>query len=441
MRVQIPYTPRAWQTDCFDALTRFAVWVIHRRAGKTVLAINTLIRRIIETNLPDARGGYVAPYYSQAKRIVWNYLRLYTSTIPGMRYKESELIAIFPNGDQIALYGADRGGHAMRGEYFDSLVLDEVAQQAPTVWTEVLRPALADRQGSALFIGTPHGRMNLFHDLFIYATQGRDGQRDPAWSAQLLTVDDTNAIDDDELRQARMQMSSAAFRQEFYCDWSAQVQGSFYSELLDNARREDRISDQVIYDPSLPVIASWDLGLRDATVITYWQVTQSYTNCIACDAFTNSSLADIARHQQANRPWSIPYQIFPHDAAVREQQADGDLITRQRIAEQHGITVRPATRLSREEGIEAVRMMLPRARFNATACQVLLEALAMYRAEYNDSRRTFALTPVHDWSSDYADSVRYFAATVASRQATAPGYDFNTGQLDMVDALFNRRVA
>lgn len=214
-RIDTGYRPRSYQRDIHRRLRRFSVLVLHRRAGKTVLAVNALVDAALRGGKQNARYAYLAPFLKQAKQIAWDYLRQYTADIPGVVINEAELQVTLSNGARIRLYGADNPD-ALRGLYLDGVVLDEVADMKPQVWGEVVRPALADRKGWALFIGTPRG-LNQFHDLFTFAMSGVD----PDWYAALYTVDDTGAIDWTELEAAKATMSDAQYRQEFLCDWQA----------------------------------------------------------------------------------------------------------------------------------------------------------------------------------------------------------------------------
>ena len=213
--VSTGYRPRWYQRDIHAGLRRFSVLVLHRRAGKTVLAINALIDAALRCEKPNPRFAYLAPYQKQAKQIAWDTLRTYSRPIPGTRAQDGELQVTLPNGARIRLYGADNPD-ALRGLYFDGVVLDEVADMRPETWGEVIRPALSDRQGWCLFIGTPKG-LDLFHDLYHHAVTGTD----PAWYGALYTADDTGAIPAGELELARRSMSDAQYRQEFLCDWQA----------------------------------------------------------------------------------------------------------------------------------------------------------------------------------------------------------------------------
>jgi hypothetical protein len=217
LKVQIPYTPRATQREIHAALDscRFAVLVAHRRMGKTVLAVNHLIRRAFKEHKPDGVYGYLAPFRNQAKNIAWEYLKHYTAPVPGRQVNEQELIILLPGGAKIRIFGADNPD-ALRGLYFDGVVLDEVAQIKREVWEEILQPALADRKGWAVFIGTPKG-INLFHEIYSQALKDKSGE----WKAMLYRVTDTDALEQAEVDRLRGEMSENAFRQEFLCDFAA----------------------------------------------------------------------------------------------------------------------------------------------------------------------------------------------------------------------------
>ena len=169
--------------------------------------------KALTDNSGSGRYGYVAPYRSQAKSIAWDYVKHFTAPVPGRSVNEGELTVDFPNGARIRLFGADNPD-AMRGLYFDGVILDEVADMKPEVWGEIIRPALSDRNGWACFIGTPKGQ-NLFHELYEY------GLSHEKWCSVLYRADETGIIPESELEDARAVMSANQYRQEFLCDFSA----------------------------------------------------------------------------------------------------------------------------------------------------------------------------------------------------------------------------
>ena len=161
----IPYRPRRLQVVIHSALKRFNVLVCHRRFGKTVLCINQIIRAALqEGGQPNRRYAYIAPLYKQAKQTAWDYLKFFTAPIEGREVNETELRIDLPNGNRIRLYGAD-SPDALRGIFLDGVVLDEYADMHPRLWGEVVRPALADRKGWVVFVGTPRG-LNQFWEVY-----------------------------------------------------------------------------------------------------------------------------------------------------------------------------------------------------------------------------------------------------------------------------------
>ena len=212
--IEVPYRPRYPQNEIHAGLerARFSVIVAHRRLGKTVCSINHEIKQALLLPRRDGRYAYIAPYRNQAKTIAWDYVKRFAGVLPGTQFNESELECTLLNGSRIRLYGADNPD-AMRGGYFDGVIFDEVADMKPNVWGEIVRPALADRNGWAVFIGTPRGQ-NLFYELYENAV--RDG-----WFRALYRADETGVIAQEELDAARETMSDAQYRQEFLCDFSA----------------------------------------------------------------------------------------------------------------------------------------------------------------------------------------------------------------------------
>lgn len=218
MRVTIPYKPRDLSVHERLEAARFSVVAAHRRYGKTVLAVNHTIKGALTCNKPRGSFAYVAPFRNQAKAVAWDYLKYYTSPIPGRTVNESELSIMLPNGARIRIYGADNPD-SLRGLYFDGVVLDEVADMKPEVWGEIIQPALADREGWALFIGTPHG-INLFSELYYRALE-RQQKGDPLWCAMSFPVTGTTSLPPAEVERLRAELSENAWRQEMLCDFTA----------------------------------------------------------------------------------------------------------------------------------------------------------------------------------------------------------------------------
>lgn len=259
--VTIPYKPRAQQQELHDNLKRFNVLPCHRRFGKTVFAINELLKKAALNDLLNPRYAYIAPLYKQAKTVAWDYLKHFSRVIPGVVINESELRIDYPWGARIQLFGADNPD-SLRGQYFDGVVIDEVAQCSPTLYGEVIRPALADRKGWVIFIGTPKGH-DHFYNLYQFA------KRDPAWYANSFKASETGILDKEELDQAQKQMSEAEYRQEFECDFD--ISSSFV--LIPIQTIESAFDRKVTYHGH-PRIMGIDVGMSlggDASAIVIRQ--------------------------------------------------------------------------------------------------------------------------------------------------------------------------
>jgi phage terminase large subunit len=399
--VEIPYAPRPLQLAIHGGLdkNRFAVVVCHRRFGKTVLAINHLIRAALCCTKERPRLAYIAPTYRQAKAIAWDYLKLYARPVPGFAANEAELRVDLGNGAQVRLYGADNPD-ALRGIYLDGVVLDEFGLMHGKVWSEVIRPALADRQGWACFIGTPNGR-NAFWEMRDYAS------RTPGWFLAEYRAADTNILPAAELAAARDTMSADEFAQEFSCSFEASVRGAIYAREMAFLREYGRIKD-VPWEPILPVNTAWDLGMGDSTAIWCVQMHNNEARFIDYYESSGEALGHYVNWLRS-KPYTWGKHILPHDAQVREL---GTGRTRVEILASLGVRATVCKQFDLEDGIEAARLFLKRAWFDQTLCRDGIEALQNYRREENSRTGELRSEPVHDWSSHAADAFRYAALSL-----------------------------
>ena len=311
MHVTIPYTPRPLQADLHKNNKRFKICVSHRRWGKSVYAVTELLRKALEikTERSDGRFAYIAPYYRQAKAVAWDYLVYYTKDIPNTKVNQSELRVDLLNGSRIRLYGAGDDPDALRGIFLDGVVLDEYADMSPRMWSEIIRPALVDRNGWAIFIGTPKGR-NQFWRLY------EDAKDDPDWYRIIYRASETKVVDPIELEAAKKQMGEDEFMQEFECSWAAAIKGSYYGNLIIDAEKENRIT-KVEYDEALPVHVAWDLGISDSCALWFFQVTQGEVRIINYYESGGVGLDHYVKVME-----ELPYSYYgndylPHDAKVR----------------------------------------------------------------------------------------------------------------------------
>ena len=428
VNIELDYSPRAYFKPYHNRTQRYACIVAHRRAGKTVACIFDMVKRALENPLPKARYAFIAPTYSQAKTAAWDYLQQAIAPFlayPGASVHQSELRANFPNGSQIRLFGADNPD-SLRGMYLDGVVFDEYADIDPSAYERVISPALSDRQGWATFIGTPRG-----HNEF-YKTYRKALENPEEWFSACLKASDLVPLNDlipnakdkylltsDELENARKQSTEEGYLQEYECDFESAVKGAYYGKLMSAAIKEGRIAP-VPHDPSLQVHTSWDIGGdRDATAIWFCQLVGKQVCLIDYHEGIGSDSAPYAK-LVLEKGYSYSQHFLPHDAGPNRIGIDKSY---RDFLSDHGlrnITVLPVG--VREHGINLVRLLIPRCVFDAKACYQGVEALKLYRTEYDEKNKVLKANPVHDWASHGADAFRYLAVAL-DKHVSSPSFN------------------
>ncbi len=386
---------------------RVAVLVCHRRAGKTVACIADLVYSAILTQKKDARYAYIGPYKGQVKDVCWTYLKNLTSDIPNVKYNETELRVDFANGARIKLYGADNPD-AIRGIYLDGVILDEYADMRASVYTSIIRPMLADRKGWIVFIGTPKG-YNQFYKIY------NDAKKDNNCFTLMLKASESKILDDDELQQMRKDIDDDnQYEQELECSFDAAIIGSYYGKAIQLLEETGKITS-VPYDPDLPVYTAWDLGYSDYTTTWFFQIFRGESRYI--DYYCNNGqdveyyakMLDEKKYNYA-KIGNKPYLLLPHDAKHKTMAAKGKSIQQQFY--EYGYDSRIIPSLSLQDGIQAARKNLKKAWFDAEKCEDGLNALKLYRQNFNDKLNRFNDAPLHDWTSHAADAFRCAAIAV-----------------------------
>ena len=398
MEIHIPYEPRPLQEKIHNELRRFNVLVCHRRFGKTVLAVNHLVMTACEKQ--NARLAYIAPTYRQGKAVAYDYLKEYTEPLMklGGKRHETELKVDLWNGSRIQIFGSDNPD-ALRGLGFDGVCMDEFALMSPRTWTEVVRPAISDKLGYVIFIGTPMGH-NQFWDVYDFAKRtGKD------WYAQLYRASETEIIDAQELESARATMPEDQYEQEYECSFQAAVSGAYYGKQIQKAEKENRITD-VDYDDSIGVETWWDLGIGDSTSIWFAQRTGNEIHLIDYYETSGESLAHYAGVLE-DKGYNYSRHVAPHDIVAREL---GTGKSRLEVAYDLGINFDVCPKLEIQHGIEAVRNTLDQCWFDKNRCKYGIDCLRQYRKEFDDKMQTFKNKPLHNWASHGADSFRYGCA-------------------------------
>lgn len=405
---------------------RRGVAVCHRRWGKDDVALHLTATSAVEKT---ATYWHMLPEYSQGRKAIWNAVNPHTGkrrideAFPPEireRTRDQDMFIELKSGSTWQVVGSDRFDSVVGSPPY-GLVFSEWALANPGAWA-YLSPILRENRGWALFIYTARG-MN--HGYTTYAA----AREDPDWYAELQTAEETGVFTPDQLVEARRDLekiyvdvdeAEAVFSQEYLCDFNAALPGSYYGKAIHQLETEGRIGP-CPYDPEYPVYTAWDLGLDDHTAIWFAQVVGAEIRLIDYVETANQSLIDIVRNEILTRRYVYSEHYLPHDVNTREMTTAR---TRMEAMEQVGLRpIIPGSQLPVADGINAVRNLLRRCRFDRVKTEQGMNALRSYRREWDEKNRTFRQTPKHDWASHGADAFRELAVNiygVADRESRPP---------------------
>lgn len=414
MDVPFNYAPRDYQVPLWEFMLgggKRGALVWHRRAGKDKTVWNwTIFAAVLQ------RPGtyfYFAPTYAQGKKIIWDGMS--DDGFPFRAHVPPELI-LDKNETEMQLtvrHLGPQGGHSIiqiigtdkldsvRGTNPVGCIFTEFAFHDPRAW-DIVEPILLANGGWALFISTPNGK-NHFHKLYDFA------KSEPGWFTSLLTIRDTQnedgspIISEEKIDRLRARgVSEETIQREYYCSFEGSVEGAYYARLMDAADREGRIRD-VPWEPQLPVQTWWDLGIGDAMAVWFVQLLGREVRCIDYLEGQGEGFPYYAKELK-DRPYVYDAHVMPHDASVREL---GTGRSRQETATALGIRpIRIAKKLALDDGINAVRLVLPRTYFDKRKCDRGIAALRQYHKKKDEERQVYSDKPEHDWSSHGSDAFR-----------------------------------
>lgn len=394
--IEIPYKPRAWALQhLHNDTNRWKVLVIHRRAGKTTAALNHLQRDALKT--PNSRYAFIAPTYKQAKLIAWDIIKIAARPIPSIEFNEQELTVKYPNGSKLSLYGADNPD-SLRGLGLWGVVFDEYSQQPSNIFTEVIRPALADHQGYAIWIGTPKGRNEFYR---LYET----GKTQENWHSTLLTVDDTGLIPESELRDAARSMSKDEFQQEWYCSFEAAIKGAVFASELSQMRLDGRIT-LVPYDKALKVHTAWDRGVGANLIVGFYQKAFGQLKKIDTWQGQNNDGLPEALNALQKKPYVYGKHFGPHDIEGTDASSGK---TWKQVAHELGFEFIVAPKKAVKDRITLAQLAMSHLWVDQVKNQPWLDAIAQYRYEWDEKKGMYKEEPYHDWTSHFADEFGYAA--------------------------------
>jgi phage terminase large subunit len=413
MDVTLGYRPREQFVDFHLRVGRWACMICHRRSGKTYASLMDLIDHA--AHLPNSRWAYIAPLRNQAKTVAWDYLKDFSRPLCRKPPNEAELRVDFANGARITIFGADNPD-ALRGMALDGVVLDEYADMAPSLFSHVVRPALADRNGLAVVLGTIKGRNQLWQKY-------QEAKNDASWYTTFLRGSETGILPSAELAETARMMTPEAYAAEIECDPYAGILGAYYSREMADAEHEGRLQDDLPVIQPVPAKAlpaghvarpvsmnpaamhcAWDLGNGANMAIWAFQVGERGPLVHDFIQIQGFYFEDYIKELIARGYDGIDY--LPHDARVPSFETGRTRVETMRAFKRHPQLV-PDHKI--EDGINAARMTLRVSKFNAVKCASGLEALRQYRQEWDDKARVFKKTAAHDWASHASDAWRYLS--------------------------------
>ncbi len=415
---RIPYKPNRVQALIHSSLKRFNVVVLHRGAGKSILAVNELIRQAIECEKEDgALFLYIAPEKQQAKDIIWVKLKYYLKDVPDLRIREDELTVTFPhNNASIRLEGSDRPDR-LRGIHPSFVVLDEVGQMKRDTWYEAVFPSIQRNNGSVMFIGTPKGD-NLFKELYDLGQYLTESKEDDRWFTTIQNVYQTGVYSHEWCKENRPLMPEPKWNQEYMCDWHAIFTGAYYSDILTN--EDKKIITDVPYNPMYPVITGWDFGIKDPTCIWFCQKIEGKYHFIDYYESPDKDIFQLI-NMLNNKPYLYDYHIVPHDSAQRsflDLKSTRISVLQNAYGPGKIIVARKAnTSQAVQEDISVVAHNLHISRIDRAKCSTGIKGLMTYRAAIDKVTGEPTGKPSHD-SSDAADALRTFFLGVKNKSST-----------------------
>jgi hypothetical protein len=407
---RIEYQPRALQIELHNLMDvhRFGIYVCHRRFGKTTCAIIQLIFDAVSINKPQPRTAYIAPTYKRAKAIAWDFAKRYASSIPLHKINETELRIDFPQNDgRFRLFGVDYP-EALKGIYLDEAVLDEFDEMSSSVFTEVVRPALADRKGKCFMSGTPRGKGNL-HKFSQIA------ESDPDWFARIYKASETGIIEAEELESLKRSMSEDEYNQELECSYLAGIAGAYWRNEMKTCRDGGRIC-AVPFDPALLVNTYWDLGRGVENTMVVWfgqEVSDKEKHFIdhyECSGEGFPHFAEMLSKRSKDLGYKYGKHFAPHDIQVHELGTNN---TRLQQASALGINFFPIPRVEhKSDSIEAARKLINVSWFDKDKCSKGIDHLEQYRRDWDNIGGVWHTTPVHNVHSNSADAFQQAAMAI-----------------------------
>lgn len=413
-----PYQMKSW--NAWESGRKRSLLVWHRRAGKDEIELH---KHAVAAHERIGTYWHMLPEYSQARKAIWNAVnphsgkrRIDEAFPPEIRAStnDQEMFIRFKSGSTWQVVGSDNYS-SLVGTPPVGLTFSEWARANPAAWA-YLSPILVENGGWASFISTPFGRNHLKSMLDMARANPNE------WFSEVLTVADTGAMSVEAVESQRreyhslygMDQGDALIEQEYYCSFDAAILGAYFGKELALAAKQGRVC-VVPVDPNAPVHTAWDLGVGDQMSIWFWQAIGPEIRIVgyyASSGYAISHYAEQIKIRAAAGGYERGIDYVPHDAKQRSMTSSGeDGKAKQRIEVMVECGLKPQLvpihRL--QDGISAVRQVMPRCYFDEALTADGLEALRQYRAEWDDKKKIFTDAPLHNWASHPADAFRTMA--------------------------------
>lgn len=406
--ITLPYRfePREYQLPilrAFDRGYRRIIQIWHRRAGKDKLNVNIMAR---EMQRKVGVYYYFFPTYSQGKKVLWEgigkdgmrYLDHFPEVLVSKRH-ETEMKIHYRNGSIFQVIGTDDIDNIV-GTNPIGCIFSEYSLQSPKAW-EFIRPILRENGGWAIFNYTPRGK-NHGYDLYNTALENEN------WYISRLTVDDTKVLSPEDIEEERRSgMSEELIQQEYFCSFTAAIQGAYYASEYSAAEKAGRFSS-VPYDRNALVHTVWDLGIADSTAIGFFQLVGREVHMIDYYEANGQAFPHYAKVLK-DRGYDYGSHFAPHDIKQRELMTGK---TRLETAKELGIDFEEVPQIGVQNGIDQARNLFARLWVDNVACRDFLKLIPQYTKDYDEDRKVFRDKPLHDWTSHGADMFRYAAVVI-----------------------------
>jgi phage terminase large subunit len=407
--ITLPYLfkPREYQIPilrAFDQGKKRIIQIWHRRAGKDKLDLNIVARAM---QMKVGTYYYFFPTYSQGRKALWEgrgkdevaYLDHFPKELIDGNLNNHEMKLRYKNGSLFQVIGTDDIDKIV-GTNPVGCIFSEYSLQNPKAW-EFIRPILTENGGWAIFNFTPRGKNHAF-DMYNMAVDN------PNWYVSKLTVDDTGMISEDDIDEERKAgMNEELIQQEYYCSFTASIQGAYYAKAYDEADKAGRFVG-VPYDENAPVYTVWDLGISDAMSIGFFQLIGKEVHMIDYYENSNEGFPHYAKVLK-EKEYIYGKHFAPHDIKQRELMTGK---TRLETAKELGIDFDEVPNIGVQNGIDQARSLFKRLWIDKDKCKDFLKLIPQYTKEYDEERKIFKDTPLHDWTSHGADMFRYAAVVI-----------------------------